>query len=304
MKKRPLVSIIIPTHNRRDELKECLKGIFCQDYPNKEVLIVDNNSTDNTKDVVRRYFLEVKIIENPHNLGAAQARNQGIARCSGEYVWFLDSDSVILNERCLSTMVDLWNRVCNIGAMGGEIVLDSGRNIDSMRVYDFHTDAMSFTKTYPVRGKNLAIEAGFLPTFNFFTSREIIYQVGGFDPHYFYLAEDKEVSFKIKKLGYKLLADSRISVLHNRQKFYSERLRNNKYFFDIHKNRVRFAIINFKMKEIFHLPYRDFSQIRHLIIQRKVDLLLIILAYLRNVFFLPREIYIKLKKPNFLMKIK
>lgn len=90
---QPLVSIVIPTFNRKNELKFAIKSVISQTYKNWELVIVDNNSTDGTAEMIESFNLDklkhIKI--NNHGI-IAKSRNKGIANASGEYIAFLDSD--------------------------------------------------------------------------------------------------------------------------------------------------------------------------------------------------------------------
>ena len=89
----PLVSIIIPTYNRADDLKRALQSVFDQTFTDWEVLVVDNHSIDETDNVIRS-FNDPKIkLFKIHNDGVvAVSRNLGLKHASGEYIAFLDSD--------------------------------------------------------------------------------------------------------------------------------------------------------------------------------------------------------------------
>lgn len=94
MKKKPLVSVIVPTKNSSAYLESCLKSITNQSYQNIELLVVDNNSTDNTKDIARKYTDKV------FNKGPERSaqRNYGVKRSQGEYVLIIDSDMELTKE--------------------------------------------------------------------------------------------------------------------------------------------------------------------------------------------------------------
>ena len=91
----PGVSIIIPTYNRGNLLQGAISSILNQTYKNWELIIVDDRSTDNTKELVRNYMKKdkrIKYVVNEHKKGPGGARNQGIEIAKGEYIAFLDSD--------------------------------------------------------------------------------------------------------------------------------------------------------------------------------------------------------------------
>jgi len=87
-----LVSVVIPTYNRVDRVVFAIDSVKRQSYPNIEMIVVDDGSTDDTRNVIENRFGDSVIYEYKENGGASSARNQGIARSSGKYVAFLDSD--------------------------------------------------------------------------------------------------------------------------------------------------------------------------------------------------------------------
>ncbi|MFC1498552.1 glycosyltransferase family 2 protein [Verrucomicrobiota bacterium] len=93
-----LVSVIIPTYNSAKFVEESVKSALNQTYTNKEVIVIDDGSTDNTKELLEKYKNKIKYIFK-ENGGPASARNLGIKESSGEFIAFLDSDDVWLSEK-------------------------------------------------------------------------------------------------------------------------------------------------------------------------------------------------------------
>lgn len=96
-----LVSIIIPTHNREDLIVETLKSIEAQEYKQIEVILVDDHSTDNTRDVIKRFVddgrINIVMIESD-GYGSNHARNLGLKRSHGEFVAFFDDDDIMRHD--------------------------------------------------------------------------------------------------------------------------------------------------------------------------------------------------------------
>ncbi|CAG7856707.1 hypothetical protein MCAMS1_01299 [biofilm metagenome] len=101
----PLVSVIIPTYNRADLLPAAIESVLGQSYPNTEVIVIDDGSTDHTQDVLRQYSGKINA-EYQENNGASAARNHGIRKANGEIIAFLDSDDLWLPTK-LERQVDL-----------------------------------------------------------------------------------------------------------------------------------------------------------------------------------------------------
>lgn len=93
----PSVSVVIPTHNRRNQVAEAVASALAQTMSPREVLVIDDCSTDDTIDHLRSTFgtdTRVRVISQPVNAGACVARNAGIAAANGDWIAFLDSDDL------------------------------------------------------------------------------------------------------------------------------------------------------------------------------------------------------------------
>ena len=101
MKKEPLVSIIIPTYNREKLLPDTINSVIKQTYKKWELIIVDDRSTDNTKELVEKYAKKdkrIRYVVNAHKKGPSGARNQGMELAKGKYIALLDSDDEWFNH--------------------------------------------------------------------------------------------------------------------------------------------------------------------------------------------------------------
>lgn len=99
------ISIVIAAYNQAEYLEDCLESAYDQTMPAHEIIVVNDGSTDNTREIAERYmFKEFPHIESPVrvinqiNKGLSSARNTGIMNATGDYVLFLDSDDVLLEN--------------------------------------------------------------------------------------------------------------------------------------------------------------------------------------------------------------
>jgi len=106
-KEQPKISIVMPSYNATEFISQTLKSALAQDYPNYEIVVVDDGSTDKTADLVLKFKRSYpKIIKYVYqeNKGLAGARNCGIGNSSGQYFLFLDSDDLIEKNHLSSLM--------------------------------------------------------------------------------------------------------------------------------------------------------------------------------------------------------
>ena len=124
MTNTPLISVVIPTYNRANTLPSCLKSVIDQDYQHWECLVVDDFSTDFTKDLVNEWSnrdSRIKYILNKRSKGAQGARNTGVIESNGDWICFLDSDDCLshssISNRVLITQESL---ITNLALVYGD----------------------------------------------------------------------------------------------------------------------------------------------------------------------------------------
>lgn len=114
---RNMVSVIIPTYNRAEMLKEAIISVLNQSYQNFEIIIIDDGSKDNTKDIVKSFKdKRLKYIWQKNSGRPASARNSGLKVAKGEYIALLDSDDIWLNHK-LETQIKTFDSNSNILAV-------------------------------------------------------------------------------------------------------------------------------------------------------------------------------------------
>jgi glycosyltransferase involved in cell wall biosynthesis len=99
MGKQPLVSIIIPVYNAEKYLSESIASALNQTWPNKEIIIVDNGSTDQSLKVAKDFATDIVSIFSCKNKGASAARNYGLRLAKGDYIQFLDADDLLGHDK-------------------------------------------------------------------------------------------------------------------------------------------------------------------------------------------------------------
>jgi len=135
----PKVSILIPAYNRGYCLKDALDSVAAQTYQDFEVIVVDDGSSDETSQVVKSHPLDIQYIYQK-NKGVAAARNAGMAKMTGEYLAFLDSDDMWLPKK-LEIQLDFLNRHPEVDVLGTrcEVVGSSGESLGKYKPTGFFT---------------------------------------------------------------------------------------------------------------------------------------------------------------------
>ncbi|HKW34952.1 MAG TPA: glycosyltransferase [Candidatus Acidoferrum sp.] len=95
----PLVSILIPAHNAEDWVADTIRSAVAQTWPRKEIIVVDDGSTDGTADVARRFASKQVAVICRENQGAAATRNHALQFCQGDYIQWLDADDILALDK-------------------------------------------------------------------------------------------------------------------------------------------------------------------------------------------------------------
>lgn len=134
------VSIIICTYNRSDLLPKAIESILKQSFDDFEIIIIDDASQDNTKEIVERYInrdQRIKYFKNVQNLGIAASRNRGVSLAQGEYIAMLDSDDYWLSPDKLKKQVAVLESDREVGLIGtGIICVDENNNEIKKDIYE------------------------------------------------------------------------------------------------------------------------------------------------------------------------
>src|SRR6202163_3092328 len=121
MSRRDFVSVTIVTYNSGRFIKKCLESILDQDYPLKEIIVIDNNSSDGTIDILEPFEDRCRIVYNEENIGFAAAQNQAIGLSSAEWVLTLNPD-VLLLQGFIEALVNAGNLDPKVRSVCGKLL--------------------------------------------------------------------------------------------------------------------------------------------------------------------------------------
>lgn len=192
---RPIVSVVIPTFNRKDKVKEAIDSAIGQNFAGMEITVVDDGSTDGTAEFLHSLGLPIRIITGP-NGGVSHARNVGIKAATGRYIAFLDSDDIWLPGK-IKAQVDFLESHPDIPLVYTDQYLNfDGKNMDKTR----------FERNAPKDSMLLSAFVDFTPihTSTVMARRELFDEVGMFDER-LHVHEDSELWNRVSnrhKLGF------------------------------------------------------------------------------------------------------
>jgi len=215
----PLVSIVIPCFNRSDYLKLCIDSILKQDYSNYEIIVVDDNSSEDIRSFLLQHYkgkASIKYLKNKRNMFPSFAKNEGALLSKGKYIQFVDSDTEFFRKSSISFSVNFLEQHKDFAVIGGEAGFDEYGNQISVHGVKFRI-YNSFT--LDIRDHlfgNGFKEVDVVDTSNMMIGRDILFQVGGFDPGYKYPHEDSDLCYRLRKHGYKIGIAFESAIIHKR----------------------------------------------------------------------------------------
>ena len=193
----PKVSVIIPNYNYGKYVSFAIDSVLNQTYPNIEVIVVDDGSKDNSKEILEGYGDKIKTIFQ-QNAGVSEARNNGVRESSGEFIAFLDADDIWMPEKIDKQMSRFAeDKALGLVNCGVEEILQTGEHLrfqtDGSEGWVAEKFLLFQTPTFAIAS------AGLIP-------RDIFKEVGGFD---------KELSTSADwDFGYRVASRYRIGIVH------------------------------------------------------------------------------------------
>lgn len=180
----PLISVVVPSFNQAHYLKECLESIVRQDYPHKEIIVMDGGSTDGSADVIASYSDELAYWQSAPDGGQTDAIDQGFHRASGQVLGWLNSDDLLVPGAL--------TRVAR--AFGG----DPGVRWIYGNSYIVNRESATLTSriAVPVTIEDLVSLSYYLPQESTYFRRDLYFEVGGLDESLHY-AMDYDLWLKL-----------------------------------------------------------------------------------------------------------
>jgi GT2 family glycosyltransferase len=217
MSRSDFVSVTIVTYNSGRFIKRCLESVLDQDYPFKEIIVIDNNSSDGTIDILEPFEDRCRIVYNEENIGFAAAQNQAIGLSSAEWVLTLNPD-VLLLKGFIEALVNAGNLDSRVGTVCGKLLtMTAGFDFPEEPLVD--STGIYFTPNlrHLDRG-SLEVDNGHFRNYEYVfgaTAAAALYRramiddisIQGefFDSDFFVYREDADVAWRAQLMGWKCL---------------------------------------------------------------------------------------------------
>ncbi|MFG0316259.1 MAG: glycosyltransferase family 2 protein [Planctomycetota bacterium JB042] len=205
---RPEITAAVVAFEGESDLRDCLRSLAASTVPFAEVIVVDNASTDGTPEMVEREFPDVVLIRMPSNDGPCTARNEGLRRARHRLVFQVDQD-VVVRPDCVA-------RLLEVREERGAPAVVFPRAVDADRPDVVHYDGGSFHYAgvmalrhfYRPIGEcaDAVEEVDAFISLAALVDRDVLLQVGAYDPAFFILFEDHDLSYRLRACGHRIVA--------------------------------------------------------------------------------------------------
>lgn len=232
MKKNILeLSIVISSYNTRDLLKKTLVSVYKKiKNINFEVILIDDASSDETSEMIKKYFPKIKNITNNTNLGYSKNYNMGTRKARGEYILHLNSDVEFLNAEPLREAIAFMKNHRNVGLIGCKILKADGRlELPCRRSFptpmNVFFQSVGLSKIFPKNkffgnyyltylDENKVTEVDCIMGAFMLIKREAIRKIGYLDENFFIYGEDIDFCYRTRKAGWKIIYFPELVIKH------------------------------------------------------------------------------------------
>lgn len=222
------VSVIFVNYNSIHLLQNAIASVIEHTHGVQyEIIVVDNNSSDNAKNLLQEYFPSVPIqfVALSANIGFGRANNEGFKRAQGRHIFFLNPDTILLND-AIAILSGYLENEPKVGVCGGNLYTEKMLPMHSFsRVLPsiiWQVNLLFFGLPFKaIYGKNtdfnhteIPIPVGYVTGADMMIKRSVLDKTGGFSDDFFMYFEETELSLRIKNQGYKIMSIPQAKIIH------------------------------------------------------------------------------------------
>lgn len=209
------VSVIIVNYNTCKLLDKCLESIkkTTQDVT-YEIIVVDNDSHDDSREMIKTKYPWVKLIESENNLGFGRANNLGFEHSKGRYIFLLNSDTILI-ENSIKILSNTLDANTSIGAVGATLVDGNNQQVHSYGIFPSVFRKL-FKRRFVIKGVDFKEDQNvdYITGADLMIPRAVWLQLDGFDPHFFMYYEETDLQKRMALLGYKRVIVPSTKIIH------------------------------------------------------------------------------------------
>jgi len=272
--KEPLVSVIIPTYNRKEKLTHCLDSIFNNTYKNLEVIVINDNPKENLAGYLSRF--NIKLIQHKKEKYVVLSRNEGAKVAKGKILFFIDDDN-ILDRHCIKELVQKYASLPKVGLLGPLMY----KTDNKLWFYGGKANWINpNVKPVPIHElKNELIETDAVPN-AYMISKSLYFKIGMEDPN-FPTHEELDLAQRLKLIGYKSYIYTKAKTIHdigNRSLNLMDRPPNRMYYTVMCNIKIErkyaplfryilfwliFMPMHFIIYNFYYIPFKSKNKIEH-----------------------------------------
>ncbi len=226
----PKVSIIIVNYNSEEVIGRCIESIIYHvSAVSYEIIVVDNASSDDSVHFIKKNFPQVRLILNSRNEGFGAANNRGAQQAKGKYLFFLNPDTLLLDNAVLCFYHFLEKEQPDAGAVGGNLVKENGipttsfgnfpsflqewSDVGFRRFYpEYYDKNLRIGKACPASGK--PVKVPYITGADIFIRKEVFQEVEGFDEQFFLYYEETDLFYRLHRRGYTAYLLPEVKIVH------------------------------------------------------------------------------------------
>lgn len=324
----PQVTVVLPIYNAKNYLEQCLPPLFTMDYPNYDILVVDDCSSDGSTEYIRQHYPQVRVIRLSKNSGPSKAFNVGIEAADSRYIYIIEHHTIVTTDSlsllvnvmladahaaiCYSRQLNVYaeNKIVVEGARQAHYIVNQHCERIILEGKTFSSqDQENIIKDLKKTGDQQPVNVSAAGTISFLIDKEKLSSIGYFDETFFIYLNDQELALRVRAAGLKCyyVPTSIVyhkSLLHKMSEF---NFRGGKTYparrtYYISRHRWLIILSHYSLKTIVFITpalavYE--SALLAFVIQRRV-----FMSYVQSLFWLlthPRTI---LKKRQYIQRLK